>query len=67
MKIRVMWSGLVEVEANTYNEALMNVVLDRNLMEANTYISAAANGATFSPEKNTLDHLKMNYAKEVLK
>lgn len=67
MKIHVVWTGLVEVEAETFEDALKNVVLDREFMEVNTRISTACNGTVWVPQNNTLDHLKMHYAKEVLK
>lgn len=66
IKVFVMWTGLVEVEAASLEEALKIVVVDRDLMDANTRVGSSSNGVAFHPEKDTLDHLKIHYAKEIL-
>lgn len=65
MKIQVSWIGIVEVEADSFQEAIEQVVLDTKQMDNVTTIGASMQGASYMPMER-VGELRMIVAKKIL-
>lgn len=65
MKIRVSWMGIVEVEADSFQEAIEKVVIDANQMDNITTIGASMQGSSYMPMER-VGELRLMVAKKIL-
>ena len=65
MKIQVSWMGIVEVEADSFQEAIEKVVIDPRQMDNITTIGASVQGSSYMPT-GSVSELRMTVAKKIL-